>query len=51
MKKAEITAFLSLTFVLLVSFVLGIGILILANLKKRKSAHLPNQKGVLEANE
>ena len=34
-----------------VSFVLGIGILILANLKKRKSAHLPNQKGVLEANE
>lgn len=30
-----------------VSFVLGIGILILANLKKKKSAHLPNQKEVI----
>lgn len=34
-----------------ISFALGIGILIFANLKKRKNAHLPKQKEVLEANE
>lgn len=34
-----------------ISFALGIVILIFANLKKRKNAHLPKQKEVLEANE
>ena len=34
-----------------VSFALGIGILILANFKKRRSNHLPKQKEVLETND